>query len=103
MSLQEIISNLKQTAAECKKVTSDNVSHRIGNIEHSILNIADYLENYCQLGWHPGSEPPEYAKEVIVLFKHGAYHDYPLIPMKFKYLGKWFMDVKWWTYSPKED
>ena len=52
--------------------------------------------------WHPASEPPEYAQEVIVLFKHGAYHDYPLIPMKFKYLGKWFMDVKWWCYPPKE-
>jgi len=53
--------------------------------------------------WHPASEPPEYAQEVIILFKHGAYHDYPLIPMRFKYLGKWFMDVKWWCYPPKEE
>ena len=103
MDIQEIISNLKQLATECDKVTSDNVSHRISNIEHGILNIADYIENYIPLGWHPASEPPEYAKEVIVLFKHGAYHDYPLIPMKFKYLGKWFMDVKYWCYSPDEE
>lgn len=60
-------------------------------------------EDMKHLGWYPASEPPEYAREVIILYKHGAYHDYPLIPMRFKYLGKWFMDVKWWCYPPKED
>lgn len=67
--------------------------------------LADWLKELKELrklGWHPASEPPEYAEEVIILFKHGAYHDYPLIPMRFKYLGKWFMDVKWWCYPPKE-
>jgi len=64
---------------------------------------AIWEEGYSNGGWHPANEPPECAEEVIILFKHGAYHDYPLIPMRFKYLGKWFMDVKWWCYPPKED
>lgn len=47
MNLQEIIIGLKEIAADCDKVTSGNVSHRIANIKHGILNLADYLENYC--------------------------------------------------------
>lgn len=58
MGIQKIISELKQIAAECEKVTSGNVSHRIVNIEHSILNIVDELENHCPLGWHSASDFP---------------------------------------------
>lgn len=58
MNLLQIINDLKQIAAECDKVTSGNVSHKIANIEQGILNITYYLEHYCELGWHPASDPP---------------------------------------------
>ena len=84
MGIQEIISDLKQIAAECKKVTSGNVSHRIANIEHGILNIADYLENYCPLGWHPASELPPLDKNgnsqdvIVICGTVNSYFDVPL-------------------------
>lgn len=84
-------------------IIQEDVPYTKEEVKAMVKIIYDLREKVNQLGWHPASEPPEYAQEVIILFKHGAYHDYPLIPMRFKYLGKWFMDVKWWTYSPKEE
>jgi hypothetical protein len=84
-------------------IVQEDVPYTKEEVKAMVKTIHDMREKLSLLGWHPASEPPEYAQEVIILFKHGAYHDYPSIPMRFKYLGKWFMDVKWWCYPPKED
>lgn len=106
--IQKIISDLKQIAAECEKVTSDNVSHRIANIEHGIINIADYLENYCPLGWRPASELPPVNENliselVLCWCVDSTFHT--LEPKLGRVLrGEWSIkDVKWWCYPPKED
>lgn len=114
MEIQEIISDLKQIAAECEKVTSGNVSHRIANIEHGIINIADNLENYCPLGWHPASELPQldenesseliYALGKVFSKGFGEYID--KVPCRVRVIhGKWApedIEVEWWCYQPEE-
>ena len=95
---------LKDVLIEHKNIAASEYNDEDAFVGIYFCDLVDIIDGIIHnIGWHPASEPPEYAQEVIVLFKHGAYHDYPLIPMKFKYLGKWFMDVKWWCYPPKED
>ena len=119
MNIQEIVNDLKQIAAECEKVTSGNVSHKIANIEHGILNIADYLENYCPLGWHPASEHPPIDEngnrgELIAIT-----HNNNLMKVYFHYESNEYnfwvesddwdkqvqygVNVKLWCYLPKEE
>lgn len=113
MEIQEIISGLKQIAAECEKVTSGNVSHRIANIEHGIINIADNLENYCPLGWHPASELPPLDEDgesecVIGIWEEQQFSPFITIPLPVSgYVsyedGAWTKPIKWWCYPPKEE
>ncbi|MEE3385199.1 MAG: hypothetical protein VZR36_08975 [Prevotella sp.] len=102
--IDEIISDLKEIANECNKVTSGNVSHRIANIEHGILNIADYLENYCPLGWHPASKLPPVETDIVVwcILDDGQFHIGMTSLSEKKWpdaLGKY---VKQWCYPPEK-
>lgn len=107
MNLLQITNDLKQIAAECDKVTSGNVSHKIANIEQGILNITYYLEHYCELGWHPASELPVIPEgkncvKVVALVDFG---DNTLRPRHEIYKDKgWskkdMWTVKYWCYPP---
>lgn len=110
MNLSQIVSNLKQIAAECGKVTSGNVSHRIANIEQGILNITYYLEHYCELGWHPASELPEEGSECVVYLENTKVYKY-IFSKTSIYNGEWYycglhdepQRIVGWCYPPNED
>lgn len=110
MNLLQIINDLKQIAAECDKVTSGNVSHKIANIEQGILNITYYLEHYCELGWHPASELPPVDKfgesKYLIAYDIYGYAFSAFYSRKKGWCdddGRDNLEIEWWCYSPREE
>lgn len=121
--LQRIYNELKSLAQDCERITSGNVSHRIGNVFQGILSTAELIV-YLSSVWKTTDELPETemneqkdlakSKELVFITKDEKLHigHYCFIPGYFDTGKQRFFDgdkmyqldqVKYWILPPENE